>query len=211
MVLTPRADGSVLASRREPGRGRSTRSRRSTSLPRITAIRLEALPDPSLPKGGPGRDPYGNFQLNGFEVERRRLDAWRIKAIRADDAVGRDASFDTFFPKTLSRDVVRAARMADRCEPGGEAAAAADCLHARAAAGDAAAGAPTADSPEAPGRRRRTGARAVPAVGHVQRHAAARSSKSRPGCGRSWRSPPPSAPSSSARISQPSTGPSRCR
>ena len=26
------------------------------SLPSVTAIRLEALPDPSLPKGGPGRD-----------------------------------------------------------------------------------------------------------------------------------------------------------
>ena len=38
-------------------------------LPRITAVRLEALPDPSLPKGGPGRDLYGNFQVNGVEIE----------------------------------------------------------------------------------------------------------------------------------------------
>ena len=36
------------------------------TLPRITALRLEALPDPSLPKGGPGRDVYGNFQVNGI-------------------------------------------------------------------------------------------------------------------------------------------------
>ncbi len=36
---------------------------------KITALRLEALPDERLPKGGPGRNPYGNFQLSGFEVE----------------------------------------------------------------------------------------------------------------------------------------------
>ena len=35
----------------------------------ITGIRLEALPDPSLPKGGPGRDYYGNFVLTGFHVD----------------------------------------------------------------------------------------------------------------------------------------------
>ncbi len=36
---------------------------------KIAALRLEALPDERLPKGGPGRNPYGNFQLTGFEVE----------------------------------------------------------------------------------------------------------------------------------------------
>jgi uncharacterized protein DUF1553/uncharacterized protein DUF1549/cytochrome c len=39
------------------------------SLSGITAIRIEALPDLSLPRGGPGRDPYGNFSLQGIEVE----------------------------------------------------------------------------------------------------------------------------------------------
>jgi len=39
------------------------------ALSGITAIRIEALPDPSLPRGGPGRDPYGNFSLQGIEVE----------------------------------------------------------------------------------------------------------------------------------------------
>jgi hypothetical protein len=38
-------------------------------LKNITAVRVEAIPDPSLPKGGPGRDPYGNFLLTGIEVE----------------------------------------------------------------------------------------------------------------------------------------------
>src|SRR6478736_5707682 len=68
----------------------------------MTAIRVEALPDPSLPKGGPGRDPYGNFVLNGIEVvagDARRA----IKAIRADEAVG-GTNFDAFFPSNLPRD-----------------------------------------------------------------------------------------------------------
>ncbi len=40
-----------------------------TNLTGITAIRLEALPDASLPRGGPGRDVYGNFALTGFDVQ----------------------------------------------------------------------------------------------------------------------------------------------
>ena len=56
-------------------------------VPRVTAIRLEALPDPSLPKGGPGRDPYGNFQLNGFEIEAGDVHP-AFNAIAADDSAG---------------------------------------------------------------------------------------------------------------------------
>jgi hypothetical protein len=40
-----------------------------TSLLGVTGLRLEALPDPSLPKGGPGRDAYGHFRVTGFRVE----------------------------------------------------------------------------------------------------------------------------------------------
>ena len=36
---------------------------------KLTAIRIEALPDPSLPRGGPGRDVYGNFSLTRVRVE----------------------------------------------------------------------------------------------------------------------------------------------
>ncbi len=39
-----------------------------SSLARITAIRLEVLPDAELPNGGPGRHPNGNFVLNELEV-----------------------------------------------------------------------------------------------------------------------------------------------
>ncbi len=31
-------------------------------------MRLEALPDPSLPRGGPGRDGYGHFRVTGVRV-----------------------------------------------------------------------------------------------------------------------------------------------
>jgi hypothetical protein len=34
----------------------------------VTALRLEALLDESLPKGGPGRDPYGHFRITGIDI-----------------------------------------------------------------------------------------------------------------------------------------------
>jgi uncharacterized protein DUF1553/uncharacterized protein DUF1549/cytochrome c len=102
VILTAAADGSVMATGANPAEASYT-IETVAALPRVTAIRLEALPDPSLPKGGPGRDRYGNFQLNGFEVEALGA-SLAIKAIRADDSSG-GASFDTFFPKALSRDV----------------------------------------------------------------------------------------------------------
>lgn len=40
-----------------------------TNLQNIKAIRIEAMLDESLPRSGPGRDPYGNFALHGFEVQ----------------------------------------------------------------------------------------------------------------------------------------------
>ena len=38
------------------------------NLDRITAVRLEALPDASLPNKGPGRHSTGNFQLSAFRL-----------------------------------------------------------------------------------------------------------------------------------------------
>jgi len=99
--LSVKDDGSVLASGPNPGETVYVVAG-TTTVPGITAIRVEALPDPSLPKGGPGRDPYGNFVLNGIEITAgsTRLG---IKSIRADEAVG-GTSLDAFFPKTLPRD-----------------------------------------------------------------------------------------------------------
>jgi tetratricopeptide (TPR) repeat protein len=61
------SDGSILAS------GASPRQETCTvvvkpGLARITAVRLETLPHPSLPRGGSGRDPNGSFSLNEFTL-----------------------------------------------------------------------------------------------------------------------------------------------
>jgi tetratricopeptide (TPR) repeat protein len=63
-TLTLKDDGSILASGKNPDRDVYTLVARP-GLDHINAIRLEALPDPSLPRGGPGRYPgVGNFHLN---------------------------------------------------------------------------------------------------------------------------------------------------
>jgi tetratricopeptide (TPR) repeat protein len=63
-TLTRLPDGSVLADGINPVADTYT-VEAMTALPGITALRLEALPDPSLPHRGPGRDPRsGNFDLD---------------------------------------------------------------------------------------------------------------------------------------------------
>ena len=47
----------------------------------VTALRLEVMPDPSLPHGGPGRDSAGNFFLSDFDVP-----GIHWKSVVADDA-----------------------------------------------------------------------------------------------------------------------------
>jgi hypothetical protein len=63
-VLTPQPDGSLLA-----GGGKPTHEvyvvTAVPALENLTAVRLEALTDPSLPLGGPGRDD-GRFLLSRF-------------------------------------------------------------------------------------------------------------------------------------------------
>ncbi|MBI4601498.1 MAG: DUF1553 domain-containing protein [Planctomycetes bacterium] len=56
-------DGSVLASGERPANDAYTVAG-PLELARVAAIRLEALPDPSLPKGGAGRADDGNFVLS---------------------------------------------------------------------------------------------------------------------------------------------------
>ncbi len=68
VVLKPLADGSVMASGANPALT-SYVVTADTTLQRITGLRLEALPDPSLPRGGPGRDTYGHFRVTGIRVE----------------------------------------------------------------------------------------------------------------------------------------------
>ena len=67
-TLTVQSDGSVIASGQASGR-RSLSGRGPVKEGMVTGIRLEAIPDDSLPQGGPGRDAYGNFVVTGFKVE----------------------------------------------------------------------------------------------------------------------------------------------
>ena len=60
-------DGSVLATGKNP-QADSYTLQLKTNQNGITAVRLEVLPDQSLPNGGPGRDPEGNFFLSAFDV-----------------------------------------------------------------------------------------------------------------------------------------------
>jgi mono/diheme cytochrome c family protein len=61
-------DGSLVAGGRNPDAD-SYELSAHTDLTGITGVRLEVMTDPSLPHGGPGRDPDGNFFLSDFEVE----------------------------------------------------------------------------------------------------------------------------------------------
>ncbi len=65
--LAVRPDGSILASGPNPPVTTYTVQVPTTSGG-ITGLRLEALLDPSLPKDGPGRDPYGHFRLTKVQV-----------------------------------------------------------------------------------------------------------------------------------------------
>jgi hypothetical protein len=77
-VLTLRPDGSVLAS--APAATDSYTVTCMTGLGRLTALKLEVLPDPSLPANGPGANGNGNFVLTRLRVglmsgrERHALD-----------------------------------------------------------------------------------------------------------------------------------------
>jgi WD40 repeat protein/tetratricopeptide (TPR) repeat protein len=72
-TLTLQSDGSVLASGINPEQETYTFVAKP-GLATLTAVRLETLPHPSLPKGGAGRDPNGSFYLNKFTVSMARPD-----------------------------------------------------------------------------------------------------------------------------------------
>ncbi len=66
-LLSPQPDGSLLASGIKPDRD----TYRITVEPGpglVTAVRLEALTDDSLPHRGPGRQDNGNFHLSEFQL-----------------------------------------------------------------------------------------------------------------------------------------------
>ena len=65
--LLPQSDGSILAQGYAPVKEVTDLTVKVDSKP-IAAIRLEALNDPNLPCGGPGRSPFGLFGLTEFRV-----------------------------------------------------------------------------------------------------------------------------------------------
>jgi len=69
-TLTPQLDGSLLASGKNPDFDQYTFVTR-TSLRHLTALRVEALADPSFPKSGPGRADNGNFALSDLKLTQR--------------------------------------------------------------------------------------------------------------------------------------------
>ena len=92
VTLTPQADGSVLASGENPAQTTYTVT---VEIPvgGITGLRLEALPDESLPRGGPGRDAYGHFRITGLRLESPSATgdtatSIRIRSVKVDDAAG---------------------------------------------------------------------------------------------------------------------------
>jgi hypothetical protein len=68
VVLKVQPDQTVLASGANPALTSYTVTV-ETTLQNITGIRIETLPDPSLPKNGPGRDGYGHFRVTGIHAE----------------------------------------------------------------------------------------------------------------------------------------------
>jgi mono/diheme cytochrome c family protein len=68
------ADGSILAQGYAPTKD-TTEIKVKTTLPNITAFRLELLNDPNLPLGGPGRSIKGTCALTEFEVTAAPLDS----------------------------------------------------------------------------------------------------------------------------------------
>jgi hypothetical protein len=66
-TLTARADGSVLATGTNPDQDTFTAAA-EIGVRGVRAFRLEAMTDPALPSGGPGRTDHGNFVLSEFRA-----------------------------------------------------------------------------------------------------------------------------------------------
>lgn len=67
-TLTARSDLSILAGGKNP-QADTYEIATHTDRTGVTALRIEVLGDASLPNGGPGRDPEGNFFLSDVDVE----------------------------------------------------------------------------------------------------------------------------------------------
>lgn len=111
-TLTSQEDGAILASGENPQRETYVIEAKSTKSS-LTGLRLEAIPDPSLPRGGPGRDVYGNFILTEARLEYNDGRGWQQvawKRILADDGRIEDKKSDQAWIVDASRDEKRLPR-----------------------------------------------------------------------------------------------------
>jgi mono/diheme cytochrome c family protein len=67
-TLTVSPDKSILVSGANPDKDVYVVEATSPIAGEITGIRIDALPDSSLPYSGPGRDEFGNFNLNKLSI-----------------------------------------------------------------------------------------------------------------------------------------------
>lgn len=67
-ILKPLNDGSILAGGINP-QADTYVLKANVPFANVTGVRLEVIPDRTLPHGGPGRDPAGNFFLSDFDVQ----------------------------------------------------------------------------------------------------------------------------------------------
>jgi len=67
--LSIEPDGSIAASGENPREETYVIEGKIDGLDTLRGLRIEALPNASLPRGGPGRDVYGNFILSEVRVE----------------------------------------------------------------------------------------------------------------------------------------------
>ena len=108
VILKTRPDGSILASGPNPPLTSYTITT-ETTVQGITGLRLEAIPDPSLPKGGPGRDAYGHFRVTGIHVDAAPIpgpgqaaqpaQAVRFETIKVNDSASAFEPADLLAPK----------------------------------------------------------------------------------------------------------------
>src|SRR5262249_11528517 len=81
------ADGSILAAGYAPTKPPTDFAVRADTSKPITAVRLELLNDPNLPRGGPGRSIFGLFGLTEFRVSAAPADnAKQAKDVKISSA-----------------------------------------------------------------------------------------------------------------------------
>jgi hypothetical protein len=86
-TLSAEPDGAIRATGENPQR-ETYIIETPAPLKKLTGVRIEAIPDAELPRGGPGRDAYGHFAVTDVRVEIGSGSSWKpveFKRIVADD------------------------------------------------------------------------------------------------------------------------------